>query len=148
MPERVLSDKELSPELNELTHRVIGACIEVHRTLGPGLLESAYETCLCRELSLSGLAFQRQHPVPLIYKGAHLDGGYQLDLVVAGSAIVELKAVDTLLPIHEAQIITYLKLTGLPVGLLVNFNVPTLVRGVKRFANTASQSSAPFAPLR
>lgn len=148
MPDKVLADKELPPELNALTHRIIGACVEVHRALGPGLLESAYETCLCRELSLIGLPFQRQVPLPVEYKGARLDPGYQLDLVIDGRVVVELKAVESLQPIHEAQIITYSKLTGLPAGLLVNFNVPTLIRGTRRFANTIKKTSASSAPLR
>lgn len=148
MPERALADKELPPELNALTHKVIGACIDVHKALGPGLLESAYETCLCRELSLLNVSFQRQVPVPIEYRGAKLDAGYQLDVVVDGRVIVELKAVESLQRIHEAQIITYLKLTGLPAGLLVNLNVPALVQGVKRYANTTRKSSASSAPLR
>ncbi|HLB22673.1 MAG TPA: GxxExxY protein [Dehalococcoidia bacterium] len=148
MPEKVFADKELPPELNALTQRIIGACIEVHRALGPGLLESAYEACLCRELSLVSLPFRRQVPLPVEYKGARLDAGYQLDLVVDEIVIVELKAVDGLLPVHDAQIITYLKLTGLPAGLLINFNVPALIRGVRRFANTTGKNSASSAPLR
>lgn len=148
MPERVLADKDLPPELNALTHRIIGACIEVHRALGPGLLESTYETCLCRELSLVGLPYRRQVELPVEYKGARLDAGYVLDLVVDDMVVVELKSVEGLSPVHDAQIITYLKLTGFKAGLLINFNVPTLIRGVKRFANTKSQTSALSAPLR
>ena len=141
MPERVLADKQLSPELNALTHNVIGACIAVHKALGPGLLESVYEACVCRELALNEVQFQRQVALPLEYRGLRLESGYVMDLVVADEVVVELKAVDTLSRIHEAQLMTYLKLTGLPAGLLINFNVTTLVSGVKRFANTISSSA-------
>ena len=113
----------------ELTEKVIGAAIEVHRALGPGLLESAYEECLCRELDLRGLAFQRQVPLPVEYKGVKLDCGYRLDLVVQEAVILELKCVDHILPVHEAQLFTYLKLTGKRIGLIINFNVAVLVRG-------------------
>ena len=111
---------------------VIGACIEVHRHLGPGLLESTYEHCLCHELTLRGIGFRRQVPVPLSYKGLSLDCGYRLDLLVEPQILVELKAVERLLPIHEAQALTYLKLTGLKTALLVNFNVPVLRLGLRR----------------
>ena len=111
---------------------VIGACIEVHRHLGPGLLESAYEQCLARELALRRLRFERQRPVPVNYKGVRLDCGYRLDFVVADTFLIELKAVDRLTPVHVAQALTYLKLTGLPVALLVNFNVTTLKHGLRR----------------
>ena len=116
----------------DLSERVLGACIEVHRHLGPGLLESAYEQCLCHELSLTGLSFARQRPLPLTYKGVTLDCGYRLDVVVEEKLVVELKAVDHLLSVHEAQVLTYLKLTGLEVGLLVNFNTPVLRGGIRR----------------
>lgn len=115
-----------------LSERVLGACIEVHRHLGPGLLESAYEQCLCHELSLTGVRFARQRPLPVIYKGVALDCGYRLDLVIEEQLVLELKAVDYLLPLHEAQVLTYLKLTGLDVGLLVNFNTPVLRGGIRR----------------
>jgi len=111
---------------------VIGACIEVHRHLGPGLLESAYELCLAHELSLRGLRFERQRPIPVSYKGVRLDCGYRADLVVADTLLIELKAVERLTPVHMAQALTYLKLTGLPVALLVNFNVVTLKDGLRR----------------
>jgi GxxExxY protein len=111
---------------------IIGAAIEVHRALGPGLLESAYEECLCHELRLRGLDFRRQVALPVEYKGVKLDCGYKLDLVVQDAVILELKAVDRLLPIHEAQVRTYLRLTGKQVALLINFNVPILVRGIVR----------------
>jgi len=113
----------------ELTEKIIGAAIEVHRALGPGLLESAYEECLCREPNLRGLAFQRQVPLPVEYKGVNLDCGYRLDLIIQDDVIVELKCVERVLPVHEAQLLTYLKLTGKHVGLIVNFNVATLIRG-------------------
>ncbi len=122
-------------QLNELSGRVIGACIEIHRSLGPGLLESAYEECLCHELSLQGLAFERQRPLPVAYKGIKLDCGYRLDVVVQSQIIVELKAVPELLPVHEAQLLTYLRLSGLNLGLLVNFNVAVLKNGIKRIVN-------------
>jgi GxxExxY protein len=113
----------------ELTEKIIGAAIEVHRALGPGLLESAYEECLCRELNLRGLAFQRQVPLPVEYKGVKLDCGYRIDLVVEEAVVLELKCVEHTLPVHEAQLLTYLKLTGKRVGMIINFNVATLVRG-------------------
>jgi len=113
----------------ELTEQIIGAAVEVHRALGPGLLESAYEECLCRELHLRGLAFQRQVPLPVEYKGVNLDCGYRLDLIVQDEIILELKCCERVLPVHETQLLTYLKLTGKRVGLLINFSVATLVRG-------------------
>jgi GxxExxY protein len=122
-------------ELNQLTEKIIGAAIEVHRTLGPGLMESAYAECLCRELSLQGIPFEREKALPLDYKGVKLDCGCRLDLLVAGSVVVELKAVEEFLPIHEAQLLTYLRLGGWKVGLLINFNVPVLTKGVKRMVN-------------
>lgn len=111
---------------------VIGACIEVHCVLGPGLLESAYEQCLAHELALRGLSFQRQVSVPVEYKGLQLECGYRVDLVVEGELVVELKAVERLLPVHEAQVITYLRLMGLQAGLLVNFHAETIKRGLRR----------------
>ena len=113
----------------ELTERVIGAAIEVHRALGPGLLESAYEECLCHELHLRGISFNRQLALPVQYKGVKLDCGYRIDLVVEESLILELKCVEHVLPVHEAQLLTYLKLTGKRVGLILNFNVSVLTRG-------------------
>ena len=113
----------------ELTEKIIGAAIEVHRALGPGLLESAYEECLCREFNLRGLVFQRQMPLPVEYKGVKLDCGYRLDLIVQDAVVLELKCVEHLLPVHDAQLLTYLKLTGKRVGIIINFNVATLVRG-------------------
>ncbi len=113
----------------QLTEQVIGAAIEVHRELGPGLMESAYEECLCHELHLRGLKFERQVPLPVRYKGVGLDCGYRIDLVVEDSLILELKCVEHILPVHEAQLLTYLKLTGKRVGLILNFNVAVLTRG-------------------
>ena len=117
---------------NEVTEKIIGAAIEVHRHLGPGLLESAYEQCLCHELSLVGLRFERQVPLPVSYKGLRLDCAYRLDLLVSNLVIVEIKATDDLSPIHQAQLLTYLKATGKQVGLLLNFNVPVLKDGIRR----------------
>jgi GxxExxY protein len=116
----------------DCSEQVIGACIEVHRALGPGLLESAYEQCLAHELSLRGLPFERQRPVLVAYKGFELEYGYRLDFVVAGVLVLEIKAVERLAPIHEAQLLTYLKLTGLRTGMLINFNAETLKRGLRR----------------
>ncbi|SPE22170.1 conserved hypothetical protein [Acidobacteriia bacterium SbA2] len=119
-------------ENDALTEKIIGAAIEVHRVLGPGLLESAYEECLCHELHLGGITFARQQPLPVVYKGVHLDCGYRLDVVVEGRVVVELKTVDRILPIHEAQLLTYLRLAGIRTGLILNFNVPVLRQGIKR----------------
>jgi len=115
----------------ELTDQIIGALIEVHRTLGPGLLESAYQACAAREFALRGMSFEQKRPLPLEYKGVQVDCGYRLDFIVAGKVVVELKTVESLQPVHEAQLLTYLRLTGCKVGLLVNFNVPFLKHGIK-----------------
>ncbi len=120
-------------DLNSLTYAVIGAAVEVHKHLGPGLLESAYEECLCHELTLRGLRFQRQVQLPVLYKGIRIQPGYRMDLVVEEKLIVEIKAVERLEPVHEAQLLTYLRLSGLNVGLLINFHVPVLKDGIKRF---------------
>ena len=122
-------------DLNELTHEVISAAIEVHKQLGPGLLESAYEDCLCHELGLREIPHERQKELPLQYKGVKLDCVYRLDVVVANSLILELKACEKLQRIHEAQLLTYLKLTGMKIGLLINLNVPVLKDGIRRIAN-------------
>lgn len=119
-------------ERDPLSGAAIGAAIEVHRHLGPGLLESAYEECLCWELTQTGLAVQRQVPLPLVYKGVTLELGYRLDVVVEGSLVLELKTVDALLPIHEAQLLTYLRLSGLRKGLLLNFHTARMRDGIKR----------------
>lgn len=119
-------------EINKITESIIGAAIEVHRTLGPGLLESAYEECLCHELDLRNIPYEKQKQLPVVYKGKTLDCGYRLDLLVDDVVVVEIKAVQELLPIHEAQVLTYLRLGNWRVGLLINFNVPLLKRGIKR----------------
>ena len=118
-----------------LTHEIIAAPIDVHRVLGPGLLESAYSTCLQQELSVRNLAFTTQQRVPLLYKGVALDCAYRLDLLVKDVVVVEVKALAAVLPIHQAQLLTYLKLMELPVGLVINFQVERLVDGVKRVIN-------------
>lgn len=120
-------------EFDALSNRVIGCAIEVHRVLGPGLLESTYRQCLLHELKCSNIACLSEHPVPVDYKGARLDCGYRVDLLVEGQLIVELKSVEHVLPIHEAQLLTYMKLAGIPIGLLVNFNVTQLRHGIKRY---------------
>ncbi len=117
----------------ELTDRIIASAIEVHRNLGPGLLESAYEECLCHELTLREIPFERQKNLPLEYKGLKLDCGYRIDIVVDDKVVLELKCVDQILPVHEAQLLTYLKLTGMKVGLILNFKVELLKDGIKRF---------------
>jgi GxxExxY protein len=120
-------------ELNRITERIIGAAIEVHRTLGPGLLESAYHACLLHELRQQGLEVEKEKTLPVVYKGVTLDCGYRIDLLIEKTVVVELKAVDELTPIHEAQVLSYLKLSGCPIGLLINFNVRQLSQGIKRF---------------
>jgi GxxExxY protein len=117
---------------NDCTNSVIASAIEVHRLLGPGLLESVYEACLCRELSERGISFRRQVALPVEYKGTKLDAGLRIDLLVAESLVVEIKSVETLAPVHEAQLLTYLKLSGIETGLLLNFNVVRLKDGIKR----------------
>ena len=118
---------------NAITRQIIGAAIEVHRQLGPGLLESAYEECLCHELAARKVNFERQKPIPLVYKDAKLDCSYRLDILVEGKIVVELKSIGGLGPIHDAIVLTYLKLSGHKLGLLINFNVALLKDGVKRF---------------
>ncbi len=120
---------------DKLSREIIGAAIEVHKNLGPGLLESAYEECLCHELSLRKINFQCQKPLPVEYKKVKLDCGYRLDVLVENMVVLELKAVQTIEPIHEAQLLTYLKLSGLKLGMLINFNVPVLKNGIKRIVN-------------
>ena len=120
-------------EFDELSRSVIGCAIEVHRTLGPGLLESTYRQCLAYEFSQGQIPFQMELALPVRYKDVLLDCGYRIDLVVSGDLIVEVKCVETLLPIHQAQILTYMRLTKIPIGLLINFNVTKLQNGIKRF---------------
>jgi GxxExxY protein len=121
--------------LDQISRRIIGAAIEVHRHLGPGLLESAYEACLAFELKRLGLRTEEQRPLPVVYKQVKLDCGYRLDMVVEDEIIVEIKAVEKLLPIHEAQLLSYLRLAKKKVGLLINFHVPVLKNGLKRIVN-------------
>ena len=128
-------DARSKERANELSRIVIGAAIDVHRKLGPGLLESAYEACLCRELLLRGLAFDRQLLLPIVYKGLEIDAAYRIDIKVEGLVIVELKAIDQLEAIHEAQLLTYLRLSNLWLGLLINFNVAVLKDGIKRLVH-------------
>jgi GxxExxY protein len=116
-----------------LTEAIIGAAIEVHRELGPGLLESAYSECLAHELTLAGRRFRREVQVPVQYKGLALECGYKVDFLVQDEVVVELKAVESLLGVHEAQVLTYMRLLGLPTGLLINFHVPALKQGIRRF---------------
>ena len=118
--------------LNELTDAIIGAAMEVHRALGPGLLESTYEMCLCRELAIRGIPFERQVPIPVEYKGVKLDCGHRADIVIDGTILLEIKAIGSLLPIHDAQLLSYLKLGGWKIGLLINFNVELLKNGLRR----------------
>jgi GxxExxY protein len=120
---------------NEISEKVIGCSIEVHRSLGPGLLESAYQECLFYELQNAGLYVEKQKPLPLIYKEVKLDAGYRLDLIVEHKVIVEIKSIEVLNDIHTAQVLTYLKVSGCKVGLLINFNVLRLVDGLKRLVN-------------
>jgi GxxExxY protein len=125
---------EETPE-NKITEKIIGCAIEVHKGLGPGLLESAYQECLCYELAQVGLMFEYELPLPVIYKGVKLDCGYRMDVVVENLIIVEIKAVERILPVHEAQLLSYLKLYNKRLGLLLNFHVPVLKSGLKRIAN-------------
>jgi GxxExxY protein len=121
-------------DIEVLSNKIIGAAIEVHRQLGPGLLESVYEECLAYEFRSHGIAFERQKPIPIMYKDVQLDCGFRLDFLVDGLIVVELKAVNELVPIYDAQVLTYLKLTRCKLGLLFNFNVPRLRTGIKRLA--------------
>jgi GxxExxY protein len=122
----------MSAQVNEITREIIGAAIEVHRHLGPGLLESAYHRCLARELMVRRIPYNWEWPLPLEYKGIRLECGYRVDLLVAGSVAVEVKAIEAIAPIHEAQLLTYLRLGGWQVGLLINFNVAVLKNGICR----------------
>ena len=127
-----MNHRDTETQRDALTEQIIGAAIEVHRTLGPGLLESAYEECLCVELGLRDIRFRSQVELPVVYKEHRVDGGYRLDLVVEDSVVVEIKAVERLLPLHEAQLLTYLRLSGMATGLLLNFNDPVLKDGIRR----------------
>jgi GxxExxY protein len=121
--------------INQLSSKIIGAAIEVHKYLGPGLLESAYEECLCHELELRSLRLDRQKPLPVMYKSKKLDCGYRLDVVVENQIILELKSCEKIEPIHKAQLLTYLKLSNIKLGLLLNFNTPIMKDGIVRVAN-------------
>jgi GxxExxY protein len=143
--------KEMKEEerINPISNTIIGAAIEVHKALGPGLLESAYEACLAFELTQRGLSIEQQKPLPLVYKEVQLDCGYRLDLMVENLVIVELKAIDALAPIHTAQLLSYLKLSNCKIGLLINFHVEILTQGgVHRIANKFSDPLRPQRPLR
>jgi GxxExxY protein len=125
--------------MNQLSSKIIGAAIEVHKTLGPGLLESAYEECLCHELGMQGLLFEKQKPLSIDYKGKKLDCGYRLDIIVEEAVIIELKSCEKIEPIHKAQLLTYLKLSGLNLGLILNFNVSLMRDGIVRIVNELSE---------
>lgn len=122
-------------DLDDITRKIIGAAIEVHRELGPGFLESVYQSCLMCEISDTGLTFESEVQLPVMYKGNLLDSFYRVDLIVENEVILELKAIDKLLPVYHAQLLSYLKLSGKQLGLLINFNVPVLTKGVKRIVN-------------
>jgi GxxExxY protein len=134
--------------LNRITESIIGAAIEVHRALGPGLLESAYEACLAFELAERGLKVEQQRPLPIVYRRVRLDCGYGLDLLVQEAVIVEVKVVDRLAPIHKVQLLSYLRLSGCKVGLLINFNVRILKDGIVRMVNTFPDSLRPLRAQR
>jgi len=121
-------------EIDQVTERILGSAIEVRKHLGPGLLESVYQICMAKEMELRKLSYEQEKQLPIVYKGMRLDGGYRLDFLVENSVVVELKTVEAVQPIHEAQLLTYLKLTGCKIGLLINFNVPVLKNGLKRMA--------------
>lgn len=122
-------------DINKMSNKIIGAAIEVHKALGPGLLESAYEQCLCHELGLQGMSFERQKELSVVYKGVKLDCGYKLDVVVEDAVILELKSCENIEPIHKAQLLTYLKLSGKSLGLILNFNKPVMRDGIVRIVD-------------
>ncbi len=124
----------IDPALNKVAREIVDAAYKVHYKLGPGLLEQIYETCLIKELSKKGLKVAKQVPIPVMYDGEQLELGFRLDLLVDDSVIIELKAVEVVLPVHHAQVMTYLKLSGKKLGLLINFNVPLIGKGIKRIA--------------
>lgn len=131
----MLSPMNDQDSTNRLTEKIIGCAIEVHKGIGPGLFESAYEECLCFELGRAGLLFQRQVPLPVVYKGVRLDCGYRLDVVVEGQIILEIKAVEKIIPIHEAQMISYLRMLDKRIGLILNFHSTVLKTGIRRIVN-------------
>ncbi len=134
--------------LNKITETIIGVAINVHRELGPGLLESAYETCMVYDLLQTGLKIEQQKPLPIIYRGVKLECGYRLDLMIENEVIVEIKSIEKLLPIHQAQLMSYLKLSNCNVGLLINFNVKILKNGIQRVVNNFPDSQRTLRPLR
>ena len=135
-------------DVNRVTREIIGAAIAVHRELGPGLLESAYEACLAYEVTQRGLRVEQQKPLPVVYREVHLECGYRLDLVVEDVVIAELKSVEKLMPVHRAQVLSYLRLANRQVGLLINFNEKVLMNGVHRLANNLPETSASLRSLR
>lgn len=134
---------DISIEENKLTQQLMDCFFRVHKALGPGLLESVYETCLCHEIGKRGFFLERQKSLPVHYDGLAFESGLRLDLVVEQKIIIELKSVETLLPVHEAQILSYLRLSGMEIGFLVNFNVPLIKNGVRRFVNNHAPSAPP-----
>ena len=143
-------DAEMDQEerLNKITETIIGAAIDVHRALGPGLLESAYEACMVYDLIQVGMKVEQQKPLPVVYRGVKLECGYRLDLMIENEVVVEIKSIDKLLPIHKAQLMSYLKLADCKVGLLINFNVELLKDGIQRVVNNFPDSPRPPRPLR
>jgi GxxExxY protein len=139
-PMTLRAGQESTASYEDLTGRVIGAAIEVHRQIGPGLLEMVYEDCMCEELSLRGIRFERQVQAPVVYKGRELGSRYKVDLIVERLLIVELKSVEKLIPVHKSQVLSQLRMTRLPLGLLLNFNVPTLSEGIKRIVNGSNMA--------
>ncbi len=139
---------EESKQLNGITDQIIGAAMDVHRALGPGLLESAYEACLMFELVSRGLKVEQQKALPVVYRDVKLDCGYRLDLVVENAVVIELKATEQILPVHSAQLLSYLKLTGLKAGLLINFHVKMLKDGIVRLVNNFPDSQQSLRALR
>ena len=141
MQSNALVADAVAVDLNGITRKIIAAAIEVHRHLGPGLLESAYQVCVCYELSRMGLSFTREVHLPLSYKGLQLDCSYRIDLLVEDAVLVELKSIEQILPIHSAQLLTYLRASHKPIGLLINFNVLVLIDGIKRIVNDYNESN-------
>jgi GxxExxY protein len=138
-----MKEVQIPAEIESLATQTVKAALAVHRALGPGLLESAYQQCMAIELSLSGLSVEREKLLPLIYRGHAIETAYRLDLIVGGKLLVELKAVDAVAPVHKVQVATYLKLLKLPLGLLINFNVPLIKDGISRILNLDFQTEVP-----
>lgn len=135
-------------DFNHITGPILNAAIEVHSALGPGLLESVYAPCFHIELAARNLRFEAQKPIPIVYKSLEINSCYRIDLMVEDVVVVEIKSVESVLPVHQAQLLTYMRLTGAPVGLLINFHVPRLMDGVKRLLNTKTGTKAMVAPIR